>query len=182
MHGSARIFSAEVGLIKGPKVNCADVPQDDPLAAARRIRRARVAATLHEGDERETGMATGDAGRVWFAEMLQELASTWSPSMTWEELADFCQRMTGTRRALRAERGILPPMTRCRRCGKVSRSDIQGVSIRSALFALKRMDRLGEEDFKALDKRWKRHKERHGLDPFGRQAGAGSEEEHEGCG
>lgn len=65
-------------------------------------------------------MPSGDAQRVWFPEVLEELKTAWSSSMTWGELADFCERMTEKRRAIREARGILPPRTRCPRCGAVS--------------------------------------------------------------
>ena len=39
-------------------------------------------------------MAAGDAQRVWFTEMLVDLKSARSPSMSCEALAAFCQRMT----------------------------------------------------------------------------------------
>ena len=54
-------------------------------------------------------MPSGDAQRVWFPEMLEELRSTWSSAMTWEELADFCWRMTEKRKEIRRTRGIQPP-------------------------------------------------------------------------
>ncbi|MBW2455804.1 MAG: hypothetical protein JRI68_14905 [Deltaproteobacteria bacterium] len=85
--------------------------------------------------------------------MLEDLERTWSASMTWEELADFCERMTEKRREIRQSRGIDPPRTRCLKCGTVSRSDISGVSVRSALFALKKTRVVTEAEFKALDKR-----------------------------
>ena len=88
--------------------------------------------------------------------------------MTWEELAEFCQRMTEKRKGIRQSRGIEPPQMRCPRCGKVSRSDIQGVSIRSALFALRNNGFVTEADFKKLDREWKRHKATHDLDAYGR--------------
>ena len=127
-------------------------------------------------------MASGDAQRVWFSEMLEELASVWSLEMDWAELADFCERMTLQRRAIRMARGIRPPRTRCRRCGKYSQSDIEGVSIRSALFALKKSGLLNEADFKVLDKRWKRHKAAHNLDPYGRPATSAAQVEGDGHG
>ena len=82
-------------------------------------------------------MTSGDAQRVWFPEMLDELERTWSASVSWEELADFRHRMTEKRKDIRESRGIEPPLTRCPRCGAVSRCDVSGISIRSALFALK---------------------------------------------
>lgn len=92
----------------------------------------------------------------------------WSSSVTWEQLADFCERMTVTRRAIREERGIQAPRMRCPCCGEVTRSAVGGVSVRSALFALKKMGAVDEAEFKALDKRWKKHRAATGVDPYGR--------------
>jgi len=69
-------------------------------------------------------MPSGDAQRVCFPERLEELKTSWSETMSWDELADFCARMTEIRMQIREEPGIQSPKTRCPRCGKVSRSDI----------------------------------------------------------
>lgn len=114
-------------------------------------------------------MPSGDAQRVWFPEMIEELKTAWSSSMTWGELADFCERMTEKRRAIREARGILPPRTRCPRCGAVSRSDIRGVSVRSALFALMKIGAIAQAEFKDLDRSWKKHRTKQALDPYGRK-------------
>ena len=82
-------------------------------------------------------MPAGNAQQVWFPEMLNELKSTWSSAMTWEELPDLCRRMTEKLRDIRQTKGIKPPRIRCLKCRQASRSDISGVSIRPALFALK---------------------------------------------
>ncbi|MCP5069864.1 MAG: hypothetical protein GY946_25130 [bacterium] len=114
-------------------------------------------------------MPAGDAQRVWFPEMLEKLKRSWSKTMSWEELADFCARMTEKRKQIREERGIQPPKTRCPKCGKVSRSDISGVSIRSALFALKNSGVVTDAQFKELDKSWMKHRKKYGVDTRGRQ-------------
>ena len=85
-------------------------------------------------------MPAGDAQRVWFPEMLSELRRVWSANISWEGLAALCARVTEIRTDIRRTRGILPPLTRCRACGRASRSDIPGVSVRSALFAVARED------------------------------------------
>jgi hypothetical protein len=113
-------------------------------------------------------MAAGDANRVWFPEMIAELTRVWSPEMTWEELAAFCERVTEQRRAIRQARGILPPLMRCRRCGSVSRTDITGVSVRSALFMLRKAGLVSGDELAALDKRWMKHRKATGVDAFGR--------------
>ena len=112
-------------------------------------------------------MPSGDAQRVWFPEMLDDLASTWSPDMGWDVLSDFCRRMTEKRHELRRARGILPPRTRCPSCGEVHRSDIKGVSVRSALFALKKLGTITDLEFKALDRSFKRHRRTTGADAYG---------------
>ena len=117
-------------------------------------------------------MPSGDAQRVWFPEMLEALRSTWSKEMTWVELVDFCRRMTERRKAIRHSRGIRPPKTRCPGCGRVSRTDISGVSVRSALFALKKDGIINEVEFKALDKSWKKYRAEHNLDPYGQRPAA----------
>ena len=123
-------------------------------------------------------MAAGDAQRVWFPEMLEELRRTWSRAMTWKELADFCRRMTEKRLEIHRTRDIRPPRSRCPKCGQVSRSDISGVSIRSALFALKNNGVVTHDEFKELDKRWMRHKAEHDFDPYGRKVKASRDQAH----
>ena len=112
-------------------------------------------------------MPSGDAQRVWFPEMLEELRTSWSRTMSWDELADFCARMTEMRKQIREARGIRPPKTRCPKCGKVSRSDISGVSIRSALFALRSKGVITDDEFKELDKSWMKYRKKNGLDAHG---------------
>lgn len=106
--------------------------------------------------------------------MIEVLTTAWSPSTTWEELADLCSRVTELRTGLRKSRGIQAPLTKCPKCGAVSRGDIAGVSIRSALFALRKVGVLSEADFKGLDLDWKKYRTAHGLDALGSKSGASS--------
>jgi len=114
--------------------------------------------------------------------MIEELGRTWSAEMTWDELALFCGRITEVRQELRRARGIRPPLTRCPRCGTRSRSELPGVSIRSALFALRNGDFITEEDFKDLDKSWRKHRAARALDACGRpKKDLTPAASHEGC-
>ena len=61
-------------------------------------------------------------------------------------------------------------------CGKASRSDISGVSIRSALFALKNNGVITDAEFKELDRSWTKHKKKNGLDAHGRKVAPKSTE------
>ena len=98
---------------------------------------------------------------------IEELEMSWSRTMSWDELADLCARMTERRKQIRRERGIQPPKTRCSKCGIVSQSDISAVSIRSALFALRNNGVITGADFKELDKSWTKHRQKNGLDAYG---------------
>jgi len=96
-------------------------------------------------------MPPGDAQRAWFPEMINELRTAWSKSMTWEELAVFCERMTEKREQIRIKRKIKIPSSKCFKCGKITQSIII-ISIRSALFALKDNSIVSEMEFARLDK------------------------------
>ncbi len=115
-------------------------------------------------------MPSGDAQRTWFAEMLDELKTSWSMTMLWENFADLCARMTEKRRQIRRERGIQPPETLCTRCGRISRSDSSGGSIRSALFALRNNGVITNEQFKKIDKSWMKYRKENGLDAYGQRS------------
>jgi hypothetical protein len=116
-------------------------------------------------------MPSGDAQRVWFPEMVRALVAAWSSSITWEELARICGRLTEMRAHIRTSRGIQAPLIRCPRCGCVSRSDIRGITISSALFALREGGVLSDADFDRLDLAWKKHRAARGLDALGREPG-----------
>ena len=123
-------------------------------------------------------MPSGDAQRVWFQEMLEELKKAWSSSMFWDDLADFCARMTERRKQIRKERGIQSPKMRCNRCGGAMRplSDVSGISIRSALFALRNNGVITNDELKKLDKSWMKYKKKNGLDACGRKTATAPDE------
>ena len=112
-------------------------------------------------------MGSGDAQRVWFPEMLEELFTSWKAGMPVEELVAFCLRMTAKRAQIRGERNILPPKMRCPCCGEVSRSETPGVSVRSALFSLKKHGVITDAELEHHDRAWKRYQRKHDLDGYG---------------
>ena len=116
-------------------------------------------------------MPAGDAQRVWFPEMIEELKRFWGRTMSWEEIAALCARMTEMRKQIRQERAIQPPKMRCKECGGVllPRADVSGISIRSALFVLKKSGIITDTELEELDKSWTKHRKENGLDAFGRR-------------
>ena len=114
-------------------------------------------------------MAAGDAQRVWFPEMLEELVAWWKPDVTWEALGEFCGRMMEMRKAIRENRGIEPPLMYCGEWDRMERMDVPGITIRSALFALKKAGVVSDEQLQELDRSWQRHQRTNGLDGYGKK-------------
>ena len=110
-------------------------------------------------------MPAGDAQRAWFPEMLEDLKSHWSSNMTWEELTVFCRDMTEKRQKIKEARNIRPPRMTCKKCG--GRMVLPPVSIRSALFALRKINAIDKSEFNRLDREWAKHRKTNGLDACG---------------
>jgi hypothetical protein len=113
-------------------------------------------------------MAKGDSQRAWFQEMLNDLKSTWTRDMTWEELADFCRRMTAKRQKIKDDRCIKPPHMTCKCCG--GQMKLSPISIRSAMFALRKLELIDETEFKKLDREWSKYRKANNLDAFGNKS------------
>lgn len=110
-------------------------------------------------------MASGDATRVWFPEMLDELKNRWNKSMKWESAISFCNEMTEYREMIKEEKGIKPVNFRCGSCA--GNMVLAPVSVRSLLFALKKIGKIKEDTFEKLDKDWKSYKRKNKLDGYG---------------
>jgi hypothetical protein len=110
-------------------------------------------------------MASGDTQRSWFPEMLEELNRFWSGDVSWEEIIIFAHHMTEERKQIKKSKNIKPIQNKCRTCG--SQLDLPPISIRSCLFALLRINRISEKQFKQLENEWKKQRKQNGLDAFG---------------
>ena len=110
-------------------------------------------------------MASGDAQRAWFPELLDDLKDIWSNDIAWEELAVFCRYMTEKRQKTKEARGIRLPRMTCRKCG--GRMVLPPISTRSALFALRKAEVIDESEFRKLDREWANHRKANGLDAYG---------------
>jgi hypothetical protein len=113
-------------------------------------------------------MASGDAQRAWFPEMLDDLENRWSSKMTWDDLAVFCRSMTEKRKRIRDARGIQAPRVRCGKCGGTM--VLPPISIRSALFSLRKLGIIDDERFKKLDRDWIKHRKQNALDAYGNKS------------
>lgn len=113
-------------------------------------------------------MPAGDAQRAWFPEMLSELEQRWYPDMTWDEYVDFCSEMTRMRENIWKKKDIRPAKNWCPNCQDYHDSRPPPISIRSMLFALKKMKILSENEFKELEKSWKKYRKSQNLDSYGK--------------
>ena len=111
-------------------------------------------------------MASGDAQRAWFPEMLADLKQRWlSREMTWDELAVLCREMTEQRESIKKLRDIKPFSGTCKACG--GKLVLPSISIRSVLFALRKTGVIEDDHFKKLERDWKKHRRMNGLDVYG---------------
>ena len=113
-------------------------------------------------------MAAGDAQRAWFSEMLAELKETWNPQMSWEECAELSQKMTIFRELIWKNQNIKPARTWCPNCKEYHDSRPPEISIRSMLFALKKIYVIDDNELKELDKSWKKYRKEFYLDAYGK--------------
>lgn len=114
-------------------------------------------------------MPSGDANRVWFPEMLDELQKQWSKTLSWEECGALCERMTEARTKLKLEKGLRGPMMHCRHCNAVHEMRLAPITIRSLLFALRNQGVLSDPELKQLDAAWRRYRVQHRLDSCGKR-------------
>lgn len=111
-------------------------------------------------------MASGDVQRAWFLEMLDDLKQSWlSHQMTWDELAVLCREMTEQRQKIKEARNIKTSWGSCRTCG--GKLTLGPLSIRSALFALRKIGVIDDDRLKSLDKDWNKYRKTNGLDAYG---------------
>src|SRR4029450_1149701 len=109
-------------------------------------------------------MASGDAQRTWFPEMIEMLHQTWSASMSANELLALRDRLETTLETIRSERHILPAMMWCPHCQARHRSAPPKVSVRAMILALGRFGMASASEVKALERRWNTYRKRHQLE------------------
>ena len=90
-------------------------------------------------------MASGDANRTWFPEMIGILKTDWNVSMSWEEIIQFRDRLDQTLQGIRTTRNIQPAMMWCPKCQTRHRSAPPKVSVGALILALSRF-KVEEEE------------------------------------
>lgn len=112
-------------------------------------------------------MASGDAQRVWFPEMVAMLRQAADPAMSVGAVLRLRDRLDATLQHIRRTRQSRPAMMWCPHCQAHHRAAPPWVLVRGTLLALGRFAALAPSDVQALEKHWNRYRRQHQLDRYG---------------
>jgi hypothetical protein len=113
-------------------------------------------------------MASGDANRIWFPEIISLLKNRWNASMSWDEMIQIRNSLDETLQEIRTKRNIKAPMMWCPKCQTQHRSAPPKVSVRAMILALGRFNIENEEVVKTLERKWKSYQANNKLDLCGK--------------
>ena len=117
-------------------------------------------------------MASGDASRTWFSEMIETLRQEWKPEMPWEQVFTLRDRLDAMLQEIRISRGIQPPTMWCPVCNQRTQQAPPRVSVRATILALGRFGIVAATEMKSLEKRWAKHRKENSLDRNGKSTQA----------
>mgnify|MGYP006267597995 CR=1 FL=1 len=113
-------------------------------------------------------MASGDASRTWFPELIGLLKKQWHPTMSWDDIILLRDRLNGTFQEIRSTRQIQTPMMWCPKCKAQHRGAQPRVSVRAMILALGRFSVANQSEVKRLEKDWEKYRKAHRLDLYGK--------------
>ncbi len=108
-------------------------------------------------------MASGDAQRVWFPELIAIVRQAGNPAMSMDALLRLRDRLDASLQTLRQTRQILPAMMWCPHCQARHRAAPPSVSVRATLLAVGRFTQATAAEVQALEKQWNRYRRQHQL-------------------
>ena len=113
-------------------------------------------------------MASGDASRTWFSEMIETLRQEWNSEMSWEQVFALRDRLDAMLQEIRTSRSIRTPTMWCPVCKKQTQQAPPSVSVRATILALGRFGIVAAPEVKSLEKRWAKHRKENSLDRNGK--------------
>jgi hypothetical protein len=113
-------------------------------------------------------MASGDASRTWFSEMIETLRQEWNSEMSWEQVFALRDRLDAMLQEIRTSRSIRTPTMWCPVCKKQTQQAPPSVSVRATILALGRFGIVAAAEVKSLEKRWAKHRKENSLDRNGK--------------
>ena len=115
-------------------------------------------------------MPPGERSQVWYPELVALLRTEWRSELPWESVVQLRDRVQSQLEALRAQRGILPPVMRCAHCGATGGEAPPEISVRAMLLALGRFEIAAQGLVRQRERAWTRHRRERNLDLVGRPA------------
>jgi hypothetical protein len=113
-------------------------------------------------------MASGDAQRTWFPEMIVRLRSEWHEGMSMPALISLRDEVDGMLQQIRTGRNIQTPIVTCRTCGTTGPAAEPHVSVRALILAVARFGIASKDQPRVLEKRWAEYRKQHRLDIEGK--------------
>lgn len=113
-------------------------------------------------------MASGDASRTWFSEMIETLGQEWNSEMSWEQVFTLRDRLDVMLQEIRTSRNIRPPSMWCPVCNQRTQQQQPSVSVRATILALGRFGIVAAAEMKSLEKRWAKRRKENSLDRNGK--------------
>jgi hypothetical protein len=112
-------------------------------------------------------MASGDAQKVWFPELIEMVRQAGAPAMSMDALLRLRDRLDTALQTIRRTRQIVPAMMWCSHCQARHRAAPPSVSVRATILALGRFTRATASEVQALEKRWNSYRRQHQLNREG---------------
>jgi hypothetical protein len=119
-------------------------------------------------------MASGDAQKVWFPELIAMVRQAGDRALSMDALLRLRDRLHTTLQTIRHTRQILPAMMWCPHCQARHRAAPPSVSVRATILALGRYTRTTASEVQALEKQWNRYRKQQQLDRDGQPADPGA--------
>ena len=99
-------------------------------------------------------MASGDAQKVWFPELIEMVRQAGAPAMSMDALLRLRDRLDTALQTIRRTRQIVPAMMWCSHCQARHCAAPPSVSVRATILALGRFTRVTASEVQALEKQW----------------------------
>src|SRR5215475_4633697 len=119
-------------------------------------------------------MASGDAQRVWFPDLIAIVRQAGNPAMSMDALLRLRDRLDASLQTLRQTRQLLSAMMWCPHCQARHRAAPPSVSVRATILALGRFTQATAAEVQALEKQWNRYRRQHQLNRDGQPEAAGA--------
>ncbi len=131
---------------------------------------------LISGSTKMANMASGDAQRVWFPEMVEFLRTQWRRDMSFAAIVKMPDNLDGMLQRIRFERQIRPAVVKCPKCGNVGECEEPHVSLRAMLLSIVRFNIDAAGPVQTIEKGWNAYRKHKGLDLYGKPGASKAEE------